>query len=286
MHIVLKIFLGSLAAIVGIASITAASIWIIGGAKLNQKFIAPDIDIAHSTDPQIIAHGERLVTLTGCSGCHSERLQGKVMAELPEGSRLVASNIPRVAASLTDGELAKIIRYGVRPDETGVVVMPSQFFFTLTDDDLKAILSYIRATPDEGEELPQMRIGLMPRLLFMLEEFEPAPAYIEDFTARPSFDFTNKIDHGKYLALLVCAECHGLDFKGQEMPDEASPPDLIVTSAYTRDEFTELMRSGASLNGRDLGLMGEVARYRFSAFTDDEIDALYAFLTDRAAKPL
>jgi hypothetical protein len=40
------------------------------------------------------------------------------------------------------------------------------------------------------------------------------------------------------------------------------------------------------LNGRDLGLMGEVARYRFSAFTDDEIDALYAFLTDRAAKPL
>ena len=56
-----------------------------------------------------------------------------------------------------------------------------------------------------------------------------------------------------------------------------NPPDLIVASAYSRDEFAGLMREGASLNGRDLGLMGEVARDRFGAFTDEEITALYDF---------
>ena len=282
MRLRLKIFLSS---ILGVIFIAASTIWIIGGININQKFIAPDIDIGHSTDPQIIAYGERLATVTGCNGCHGERMQGKIFFEFPEGTRLVGPNIPRAAATLTDAELAKIIRYGVRPDGTGVVVMPSQAFFAMTDEDLTAILSYIRATPDEGKKLPTSRFSLMPRFFFLLEEFKPAPAEIEDFADRPSFDFTNKIEHGEYLALIVCAECHGTEFKGEEFPGEANPPDLIVASAYGRDEFGKLMREGASLSGRDLGLMSKVARGRFVAFTEEEIEALYGFLMDRALQP-
>lgn len=285
MHIILKVFLGGLAAILGIALIAAGFIWIAGGAKLNQKFDAPDIIIAHSTDPQIIAEGERLATVMGCNGCHGASMQGEIFFEFPEGTRLVGPNIPRVAASLDDAELAKIIRYGVRPDGTGIVVMPSEVFFAVTDDDLTAILSYIRATPDEGKKLPESRFWLMPRFFFLLEEFKPAPANIEDFADRPSFDFTNKIDHGNYLAVIACAECHGLDFKGREFPGETNPPDLVVASAYTPDEFGKLMREGASLTGRDLGVMGEVARDRFGAFTDEEVNALYGFLKHRALTP-
>ena len=60
---------------------------------------------------------------------------------------------------------------------------------------------------------------------------------------------------------------------------------LLSLPPIAADEFARLMREGASLSGRDLGMMGEVARDRFGAFTDEEMDALYAFLWDRAMTP-
>ncbi len=38
------------------------------------------------------------------------------------------------------------------------------------------------------------------------------------------------------------------------------------------------MREGVALGGRELRLMSRVARGRFSAFTEQELDALFAYL--------
>jgi hypothetical protein len=48
---------------------------------------------------------------------------------------------------------------------------------------------------------------------------------------------------------------------------------------YTPDSFRHLLRTGEAVGGRDLGLMSEVSRDAFSLFTEEEIAALYAFLT-------
>jgi cytochrome c553 len=80
---------------------------------------------------------------------------------------------------------------------------------------------------------------------------------------------------GRYLARTVCSECHGTDLQGAPMD---SVPPLTVTRAYSLEQFTTLLRTGVAIGGRTLGLMAEVARRRFFAFTDAEISQLYNYL--------
>ena len=62
-------------------------------------------------------------------------------------------------------------------------------------------------------------------------------------------------------------------------------PDLIVVSAYSRDEFEKLMVQGVPNGPRKLNLMAAVAKGRFSQMTKAERDALYAYLKARAEQP-
>lgn len=79
---------------------------------------------------------------------------------------------------------------------------------------------------------------------------------------------------------MACAECHGAELAGN---DEPFRPDLIVASAYSLDEFKTLMGRGIPTGGRRLDLMAKVAVSRFSNLNDEEIEALYRYLTARAA---
>ena len=204
------------------------------------------------------------------------------MAELPEGSRLVAPNIPRIASGYTDADLVRTIRYGVRQDRTGLIVMPSDVYFAVNDKDMIALISYIRSLSDEGAEVPSMRLSIMPRFLLMTGEFEITPLEIGDLSNRPSYDLVDPIAQGNYLARVTCALCHGMDLKGRDFGDGTATPDLTISAAYSPDEFKALIKTGVGVGDRDLGMMSEVARERFSLFSDEEIDLLYRFLLHRA----
>ena len=70
-----------------------------------------------------------------------------------------------------------------------------------------------------------------------------------------------------------------MDLEGNE---QFGMPPLTIAKAYDREAFGRLMADGTAIDGeRDLGLMAMVARGRFSNFTEDEVDALFAFLRDR-----
>jgi hypothetical protein len=75
----------------------------------------------------------------------------------------------------------------------------------------------------------------------------------------------------------VCAECHGADHEGIE----GFTPPLQIAKAYSKDDFNKLMMTGAGLDGRDLGLMNEVAQRRFSVMTETEVESLHFFLQSR-----
>ena len=80
--------------------------------------------------------------------------------------------------------------------------------------------------------------------------------------------------NGRYLAYTGCTECHGQALEG----GFNSAPPLVIVRGYSLDEFTRLMQTGVPRDGRDLRMMGAVARSRFSRLSDEEIAALHGYL--------
>lgn len=86
-------------------------------------------------------------------------------------------------------------------------------------------------------------------------------------------------ERGRYVARMACGECHGPRLEGN---DEPFRPDLVVASGYSLDEFRTLLKTGKPIGDRNLKLMAEVSKSRFSHLRDDEVKALHRYLVARA----
>jgi hypothetical protein len=121
---------------------------------------------------------------------------------------------------LTDGEIARVLRYGVRPDGTAVFdFMP---FHNTSDEDLTAIISYLRAQKPVSQTNP----------CFPPEYVGQCGTGFPDKTSWPfrpvlkSIKRDSTIAYGEYLTNSVanCVGCH-------------SPRDMM-TGAFTGEKFT------------------------------------------------
>jgi len=210
----------------------------------------------------------------GCfHGCHGAKMEGDVFFEEPFLGRFVAPNLTTAASRYTVPELEAIIRQGVRPGGSSLLGMPSDGFSVMTDKDLSAILSFITTYPKQDQEAGTTRVGPLGRLGLVMGEFwvsaekiYPEPWKVIELEKRERF--------GEYLAINACSECHGLKLEGQE----GFTPPLAIVNGYSFEDFSRLMATGIGLGNRDLGLMSKAAEYRFSHFSDEEVQALYAFL--------
>ena len=66
---------------------------------------------------------------------------------------------------------------------------------------------------------------------------------------------------------------------GQRLEGSEGTPALSIVAGYSQMEFARLMREGVPRDGRKLELMGDVARSRFVHFSDEEVGALYTYLS-------
>lgn len=280
MKTVLKWFGRGVLAVFLLLVVAAGVVYALSERMIRQTYDVPAAAIAIPTDSAAIAEGERLARTRGCySGCHGEAAEGGLFIEDRLLGSIDAPDLTRAARALTDEQLVRVIRHGVRADGSSVFVMPSADFYHLTDDDLGAIVAFLRSLPPTDGPDTSVRLGPLGRLLFVMGEFQPAAAAIEHDAPRVDpGDGSDPSLVGEYLARTACAECHGRNFEGSPGPPEATP-NLRTTAAYTPEQFRTLMRTGEPLDGRDLRLMDHVSVRRFSYFTDAEIDGLYAFLT-------
>ncbi len=280
----MRILIRGAIALVALVGVFVGGVWIASERILTTRYVTPAASIVASTDPSIIGEGARLANTYGCTGCHGATLNGELFGEIPFVHRTVAPNLPRLAARYTDEDFARSVRHGVKPDGRSVIGMPSGPFFDMTDEDLTAVVSRIRAQKDDGRDLPTSFLHIGGRAALVFGVYAPEASYIDHAAPRRAYDFSNVLQRGEYIARNACGECHGLDFKGQGV-NHGDAPDLVVASAYSPEEFHALMRKGEATGGRNIDFMGRVARWRFVHFADDEIDAIHAFLIDRAMRP-
>lgn len=268
--------------LLGLVILAAGVLYVLSERVVRRTYQEPIVDLVVPTDSQSIAEGQRLAIIRGCSGgCHGEGIEGGVFIDEPMLAKLVAPDLSAAAGKYSDGELARIVRRGVRPDGRSVLGMPSEMFSPLTDGDLGRIIAYLRSVPPQHGPGREVRLGPLARLGLVAGQYSPAAEAVRqaDRIAERYPEPGDPTAPGAYLARTACTECHGLDLRG----GEPTPPDLRIVAGYSLEAFTTLLRTGAPAGNRELTLMKQVALKRFSHFTDAEIGALYSFLSARAA---
>jgi cytochrome c553 len=265
--------------LIGVASVYAYTSW-----EFAQSYDhVTGKPVPMPSGEEAVEQGRRLANLRGCyHGCHGDESEGGVFFELPDGTRVVAPDLHRIAAEYSDAELERAIRHGVRPDGTSVFgVMPSKMFYHLSDEDVGRIIAFLRSGEPSGTELPESRYGPMLRgmmLVFRKDGFDSIAARSVDHDApRIPAGGADPAARGRYLAMTTCVECHGADLNG----GLDGTPSLVVVKAYNQPEFEHLLRTGEPRSGAELDLMAKVATGRFKNFTDQELADIYAFLQQR-----
>jgi cytochrome c553 len=267
-------FLLGLAALL-LLSIVIIYIW--SSMIFNQKFTAVDRTITLTTAPEVLAEGKRKAQIFGCfHGCHGESMQGNVYFDKPIIARLVAPNLTHASRNYTPTEMEALVRQGIRPDGSGLKVMPSSSFTTMTDEDITAILSFIDQFPEQASEPGKSSFGPVARVLTIAGKM-PIATSKSDATPWSQTWLNEPLKLGEYLTMNACSECHGLTLEGSK----GFAPHLAIAKAYDREQFHALLEEGKALGERDIGLMGEVIQFRFSQLQTGEVDAIYDFLQSR-----
>ena len=267
----------ALASLVGLAIVAYIVLYILSERILHRTYERPAVSLSIPSDPASIVEGRRLATIRGCfNACHGKNAEGKVMFDQPIIARIVAPNLTAAVRKFSDAQLAVIIRNGLRPDGSSLLVMPSETFVGLTDEDLGRIVAFLKSLPEASGPSGSISLGPIGRLGLVKGQFKMAAQLIAETTPPPEAT-SEEAKQGRYLARTVCTGCHGTALRGDSNPDFTSP-DLRIVAAYSPDAFAQLMRTGVALGGRDVRVMSTTARDNLLHLNDAEIAALYSYL--------
>jgi cytochrome c553 len=226
-----------------------------------------------------------MARVVGCwAGCHGERGEGG--ADTIDGiHRNTAPTLSAVLPTYDDAELARLVRYGVKRDGRSAVGMNAGVLWPLGDQDLANIFAHLRRQPAMPPVARSHELTFRGRVALVTGKWKLAADQVDPRAPRwGELPLSTPFERGRYLASIVCSECHGADFKGNALE---GGPSLAVLAIYGPEQFHTLLRTGKPIGGRDIPKMGWMPDV---GFTDREISDLYVFLRrfhrlDAAASP-
>lgn len=295
-------------------SVLAVVVVVIGGAfttvqmRWDRTIEAPTPTIAASTDPAVIERGRYLVYgPANCAECHARPedkaalkagaqppLAGGDVFELPFGKAYVPNITPDPETgigTITDGEFGRMLRYSVKPD--GRVGLPFMEYQNMSQEDMVAILSFLRSQPPVRHEVPSSEWNLLGRAILA---FAIKPIGPEGTPPEQSPPSEPTIERGRYLANSVstCLSCHTRrdqrtgafltpKFSGGETfdldsthiavtPNLTPDPETGHIYKWTEDEFVARFRAGPLVPNTPMPWSG------FGKMSDDDVRAIYRYL--------
>lgn len=253
------------------------SLYCLSEWRLARQYDVPLEPLKFAPSANLVAEGERRAHVFGCTGCHHEA--GNVLFHASGVGRLVAPNLTRMAPLYSDAELVRLIRHGVKRDGTSAIAMPANAFSTLSDEDIAAIVSWLRARPIGPDAEPSRTMWGPLGWIAIVTERVPFSALRARHTTPPlARPRSTPVDQGRYLVETICSDCHKLDEENDNGWGMHAPPLRAMGQAYPFADFRTLMRTGAAMGGREVGTMSKIARADFSQMKDEEIEAIHAYL--------
>ncbi len=265
-----------------------------------------ELDIQLPTDSLSLANGARIAK-TVCAYCHqgeSGKLDGKLFSPESEGfGEIWSGNLTQHPTAglgrYKDGEIAYLLRTGIKRD--GKLAGPFMFFPNLSDEDLAAVIAYLRSDVPEVEASAEVRTTRYSFLANALMKFGAFKPLTYDAKPRPTPAVTDRIAYGRYLATARydCASCHAGSFETYNVVEpEKSPgylaggnliadhdfkttPSRNITphpdqgiGKWTEEQFLAAVKSGIRPDGSALS----TAMPRLALLADEEVSAIWAYL--------
>jgi mono/diheme cytochrome c family protein len=286
MNKVVKIVGGSLAVLAVAAGVTAGAAVFLSKRKMDRIVdvqVTP-IDLA-STDLQ---RGEYLFVTRACTECHGKDGGGHTMIDDQKAGLFIsAPNITRggrATAAYSDADWLRLLRHGVKPSGRPAFIMPSEDYAQMADEDVAALVSYLRSLPPQSEYNAEFRLPLIMKAMYAFGVFQDAAEKIDHARRAPEHVPEDIREKGAYVAN-VCVGCHGAGFAGGKIPGAppafpvaanlTTAPDGEMARYSTVDAFREMMRTGKRTDGTSIAVM---PFENFKAMNDTELDALFTFL--------
>lgn len=290
----LRVILISLGVIVGLAVVAAGTLYALSDRKLGATHDVPaERELVIPTDSASVARGARLTGALPCGQCHGNDLGGKVFADAGPFALLAAPNLTRGRGGrtppLTDVQWERALRHGVRPDGTGLIIMPSEVFHGIADDETAAMIAYLKQLPPVDREVPPLTLRVIGRMVLGVGQLKPAPEILPPSQHVASVDTTPGVDYGRYLVSIGgCAACHGQSFQGGPGVADGGPPASNLTPTgfghYTEEDFIRAMRTGTRPRG-GAPISEEMPWKYYGTMSDGALRSIYQYLKTVPPKP-
>src|SRR5579859_6616873 len=284
-----------LAGLLTLISLALLTLVLVGYSKLNQPHSNPVADVHVAGTPEQIARGQQLAHI--CAGCHSPNRQ------LPlAGTNFIAKfGFPPIgtfyAPNLTpsgnikdwsDGEVIRAIREGVHKNGRSLLVMSAENFRYMSDDDVQAVVAYLRSQPPTGGPTPENNWNVLGALFINLLDFQTAQAPVGHVTAPPP----GTPQQAEYLVNIIgCRDCHGDQLQGKVDNGQPGPPPgpnlTQIVPKWSEEQFFTFFNTGKLPDGSAVPRMTlpdgstetvmawEEVR---ATTTDEELKVLYSYL--------
>ena len=275
-------------------AVVIIAVYINGTNTVYTTFSVEPLPVTVPTDPASVARGEHLVrAVTACVGCHGDNLQGGTVLHDEQIGILEAPNLTSghggIGKDYTTVDFVRAIRHGVGKDGRGLMIMPGKAFNNLSDEDLGAIIAYVRTVPPVDQETEPANIKAFGRILASVGAFGDVVSakVIDHNAARPA-----KVEagvtprYGEYLVNIAdCRACHGKDLSGGTSGEPGAPlaPNLTPggdLKTWSEADFMTTLRTGKTPTRE---LSAYMPWKEFGQMTDDELKAIWAHLKSLAA---
>lgn len=264
------------AAVLALAAIIVWRVEAASAQRLAMRFAKPAAPLAVTPDASMAADGERLAKLDGCTGCHGKALTGTLIFSGPFGTRLAAPNLTALAHRHSDAQLATAIRYGIKPDGTSLVGMPTGKFLRSSDSDIAAIIAYLKSLPQKPDATGKTQWGFGGRALLAMGLMPLTANAADPWTRGPRQTPTEPMARGRYLTEVHCTGCHGPELGGN--PEEDSPDLRFSIKHYSPAAFARFFRTGQGRIGHGTETMTPLIKERLHNLTEADVQAIYLYL--------
>ena len=297
-------------AILGLAMLAVVAGIAYVAARQNLKFDAPYPEVQATADSAVIERGHYLVrNVVNCAQCHGDTTQhaaqmagadvpmsGGFHWDIPPGTFYAKNITPDPETGIgryTDQQIARALRFGVGHD--GRALLPFMELQGLSDEDLVAVVSYLRAQAPVKNVVPDHHytlLGKVVRATILANPVAPkeTPPVVSPRGA--------SVENGRYLveSVALCGACHtqrdektgelvgprfggATGFHDPSDPGHVWAPPNITSDVATgklgrlsEDDFVARFRAGRVLPGSPMPWQG------YQRMSDDDLRSVYRYL--------